>query len=61
VSIEHFPEGRREFPIACLAHVTDAMATTYGDFEKGEAGGALDALEIVEALAGRLVDILGQQ
>ena len=55
----HFSVGRHEFPIACLAHVTDAMAATHGDFEKGETGGALDALEIVEAPAGRLVDIPG--
>jgi hypothetical protein len=34
------------------------MATTHGDFEKGEAGGAVDALKIVEAVAMNLEAIL---
>ncbi len=45
-------------PIACFAHVTNAMATTHGDFEKGEAGGAIDALKIVEAVAMNLEAVL---
>ena len=49
----------RGFPIVCLAHVTNAMATTHGDFEKGEAGGAVDSLKIVAAVAGKLEEILG--
>jgi uridine phosphorylase len=48
----------RGLPIACLAHVTNAMATTHGDFEKGEAGGAIDALKIVEAVALNLEAVL---
>ena len=48
----------RGLPIACLAHVTNAMATAHGDFEKGEAGGAIDALRIVEAVAVNLEAIL---
>ncbi|MCZ6863354.1 MAG: nucleoside phosphorylase [Alphaproteobacteria bacterium] len=48
----------RGLPIACLAHVTNAMATTHGDFEKGEAGGAIDALRIVESVALNLEAIL---
>jgi uridine phosphorylase len=48
----------RGLPIACLAHVTNAMATTHGDFEKGEAGGAIDALRIVEAVAMDLEAVL---
>ena len=31
----------REYPVACFAHVTNSMAQIDGDFEKGEAGGAL--------------------
>ncbi len=48
----------RGLPIACLAHVTNAMATIHGDFEKGEAGGAIDALKIVEAVALNLEAVL---
>lgn len=48
----------RGLPIACLAHVTNAMATTHGDFEKGEAGGAIDALRIVEAVAMKFEAVL---
>ncbi|MDO8607853.1 MAG: nucleoside phosphorylase [Phaeospirillum sp.] len=36
-------------PVACFAHVTNTMAQTEGDFEKGEADGALEALSLVAA------------
>jgi uridine phosphorylase len=39
-------------PVACFAHVTNTMARTEGDFEKGEADGALEALALVAAAAG---------
>ncbi len=39
-------------PVLCFAHVTNQMAQIEGDFEKGEAGGAYDALEVV-VLAAR--------
>lgn len=42
----------RGCPVACFAHVTNTMAQSEGDFEKGEADGALDALALV-ALAAR--------
>jgi uridine phosphorylase len=35
----------------CFAHVTNQMALIEGDFEKGEADGALDALAVVRAAA----------
>ena len=41
----------RNVPVACFAHVTNAMAQSEGDFEKGEADGALDALALVAAAA----------
>ncbi len=44
----------REFDVVCVAHVTNAMATDGDDFEKGDADGAHDALEVVAALIGRL-------
>jgi len=39
-------------PIACFAHVTNAMAQDEGDFEKGPADGADAALQIVAAAGG---------
>ena len=38
--------------IVCFAHVTNSMALTEGDFEKGEADGAKATLAIVAATAG---------
>jgi uridine phosphorylase len=38
-------------PVVCFAHVTNAMAQTEGDFEKGEADGANATLEVVAAAA----------
>lgn len=36
-------------PVVCFAHVTNAMAVTDGDFEKGPAEGAEQALQLVTA------------
>ena len=36
--------------IVCLAHVTNTMAQTAQDFEKGEADGTVDALRVLEAI-----------
>lgn len=41
----------RGHPVACFAHVTNTMAQTPGDFEKGEANGALDSLSLATAAA----------
>ena len=38
--------------ILCLAHVTNTMGQTGEDFEKGEADGADDALQVIESLLG---------
>lgn len=40
--------------VLCFAHVTNQMALIEGDFEKGDADGATEALEIVRLAAGRL-------
>ena len=40
--------------VICVAHVTNSMATQGDDFEKGDAGGAHDALEVVGAIIGAL-------
>jgi uridine phosphorylase len=38
--------------VLCLAHVTNTMGQTEQDFEKGEADGAADALEVLGAILG---------
>ncbi|HEY4174735.1 MAG TPA: nucleoside phosphorylase [Rhodopila sp.] len=39
----------RQRSVVCFAHVTNQMAQIDGDFEKGEANGARDALELIGA------------
>jgi len=41
----------RNRPVLCFAHVTNQMAQIEGDFEKGEANGAHDALELLAITA----------
>ncbi len=43
-------------PVLCLAHVTNTMGQTERDFEKGEAGGAADALRVLEAIVAAARD-----
>lgn len=43
--------GARGKPVICFAHVTNQMARIDGDFEKGEANGARDALDLIAATA----------
>ena len=45
-----FAEARNK-PVVCLAHVTNRMAHTEGDFEKGGAGGSQDALQVIALVA----------
>jgi uridine phosphorylase len=40
--------------ILCLAHVTNTMGRSEGDFEKGEADGAADALAVLDAIVRRV-------
>ena len=40
----------RDKPILCFAHVTNQMGQT-GDFEKGEANGAIASLSVIDAVA----------
>lgn len=44
----------RNKPVLCFAHVTNQMGQVDGDFEKGEADGTSDALQIVCRAAARL-------
>lgn len=46
----------RGLDVLCLAHVTNTMAVAGDDFEKGEADGAVDALEVVGAVVRALRD-----
>lgn len=41
----------RHKPVVCFAHVTNQMARSEGDFEKGEADGAIDALNLISRVA----------
>jgi len=38
--------------VLCLAHVTNTMGQTEQDFEKGEADGTADALQVLEGILG---------
>lgn len=40
----------RQANVLCIAHVTNTMGQAHHDFEKGEADGTGDALEILEAI-----------
>jgi len=44
----------RQKPVLCFAHVTNQMGRIAGDFEKGEADGTKDALDLVAIVAERL-------
>jgi uridine phosphorylase len=44
----------RQKPVLCFAHVTNQMGRIDGDFEKGEADGSKDALDLVTIAADRL-------
>jgi uridine phosphorylase len=41
----------RQRDVLCFAHVTNQMAVIEGDFEKGEADGARDSLDVIAAAA----------
>jgi uridine phosphorylase len=45
-----FARARRR-DVLCFAHVTNQMAVAEGDFEKGEADGASDSLDVIVAAA----------
>ncbi len=47
-------------PVLCFAHVTNQMAQNEGDFEKGEADGAVDALAVLAAAASAVLPRLNQ-
>jgi uridine phosphorylase len=44
----------RKKPVLCFAHVTNQMGRVEGDFEKGEADGSREALQLIAIVADRL-------
>lgn len=48
-----FARARRK-PVLCFAHVTNQMGRVDGDFEKGEADGSHDALQLIAIAADSL-------
>jgi uridine phosphorylase len=44
----------RQKSVLCFAHVTNQMGRVDGDFEKGEADGSHDALQLIAIAADRL-------
>lgn len=46
-------------PVVCFAHVTNQMAATENDFEKGEAGGSITSLAVLDHAARALADTVG--
>ena len=44
----------KQKPVLCFAHVTNQMGRVDGDFEKGEADGSKDALNLITIAAERL-------
>jgi uridine phosphorylase len=49
-----FATARRQ-DVICFAHVTNQMARSEGDFEKGEADGTIDALAVIAAAAKAVI------
>lgn len=48
----------RQRPVVCFAHITNRMAQEGDDFEKGQAGGAHDALALIATAATRLLQVI---
>ena len=46
----------RDYKVLCLAHVTNTMAQSGADFEKGEDDGTVDALAVLGAIIGALAE-----
>ncbi len=49
-SLYAFSQARKK-PVACFAHITNRMGVSHGDFEKGEADGAIASLGLITAVA----------
>lgn len=49
----------RQRAVICFAHVTNQMGQIEGDFEKGQANGTRDAMEVVTRTVERLLEYAG--
>jgi uridine phosphorylase len=54
-----FAQSRRR-AVLCFAHVTNQMAVTEGDFEKGEAAGSAASLAVIAAAARGWAGLTGR-
>lgn len=54
-----FAQARRR-AVVCFAHITNQMGTVANDFEKGQADGVYDALELIHATADRWLTRKGE-
>jgi purine-nucleoside phosphorylase len=48
--------GATDCKVLCLAHVTNTMAQSGADFEKGEGDGTVDALAVPSSFVGALAE-----
>jgi uridine phosphorylase len=46
-------------PVICFAHITNQMGNVENDFEKGEAQGSLDAIEVISQAAEAWLSVTG--
>ncbi|MBI3163317.1 MAG: nucleoside phosphorylase [Chloroflexi bacterium] len=53
-----FAEAKRH-AVICLAHITNQMGNVENDFEKGEAQGSLDAVEVISQAAKAWLSVTG--
>jgi len=51
----------RSRPVVCFAHVTNRMGNVEGDFEKGEANGSRDALQLIAVTAKTWLSASGHE
>ncbi len=49
----------KSHPVICFAHITNQMGIVENDFEKGEAQGSLDAIEVISRAAQVWLSVLG--
>ena len=49
----------KSHPVICFAHITNQMGNVENDFEKGEAQGSLDAVEVISQAAKAWLSFTG--
>ncbi len=54
-SLYAFSQAKNK-PVACFAHITNQMGVSHGDFEKGEADGAVASLALISVVARSWVE-----